>query len=80
MIGTPSEIEVHVSRKLSDGDYGSFEVSASLRVNLPPDANLEEAFDSADSWLTAAVAGSVGEKQASIAKQAEAKLLSAREG
>jgi hypothetical protein len=69
MIGTPSKLEVHISRKLSDGDYGSFEVSALLALDLPPDANLEEAFDAADTWLTAAVAGSVREKQENIAKQ-----------
>lgn len=69
MIGTPSRLEVHISRKLSDGDYGSFEVGASLAVDLPPDANLEEAFNEYDAWLTASVAGSVREKQANIAKQ-----------
>jgi hypothetical protein len=70
MIGTPSALSVRVSRKLSDENYGSFEVSAELEVNLPADADLEMAFDSADSWLTAAVAVSVREKQANIAKRA----------
>ena len=69
MIGTPTALSVRVSRKLNDGDYGSFEVAAELSLGLPADANLEEAFDAADAWLTAAVAGSVREKQASIAKQ-----------
>ena len=69
MIGTPTALSVRVSRKLNDGDYGSFEVAAELTLSLPADANLEEAFDASDAWLTAAVAGSVREKQANIAKQ-----------
>jgi hypothetical protein len=74
MIGTPSRLEVHVSRKLSDGDYGSFEVGAMLALDLPPDANLEDAFDAADTWLTSSVAASVREKKENIAKQKPAEL------
>jgi hypothetical protein len=69
MIGTPSDLTVRVSRKLTDGEYGSFEVSAELTTNLPQGANLEEAFDGLDSWLTASVAKSVQEKRARIEKQ-----------
>ena len=73
MIGTPTALSVRVSRKLSDQDFGSFEVSAELAVNLAPDADLSATFDEVDTWLTAAVAGSVREKQANIAKQQAAK-------
>ena len=69
MIGTPTALSVRVSRKLNDGDYGSFEVAAELTLSLPAGVNLEEEFGGVDSWLTAAVAGSVREKQANIAKQ-----------
>lgn len=60
--GVPSAISVSVSRKKLDGDYGSFEVSASIEASLAPDANLEETFDELDTWLTAAVGTSVNEK------------------
>ena len=64
--GVPSAISVSVSRKKSDGDYGSFEVSASIEASLAPDANLEETFDELDTWLTAAVGTSVNEKAKKI--------------
>lgn len=66
LIGTPTSLSVRVSRRLTDGNYGSFEVSAELDVNLPPEVNLEQAFDAADAWLTASVAKSIAEKQVDI--------------
>jgi hypothetical protein len=38
-----------------------------LGVSLPPDVNLDQAFDAADAWLTASVAKSIAEKQVDIA-------------
>ena len=67
--GTPTKLAVRVSRKLSDGAYGSYEVLAELETNLAQDANLEEAFAAHDAWLTAAVAASVRNKQDNIARQ-----------
>lgn len=65
--GTPSKMSVGVSRKRSDGEYGSYEVSASIEANLAPDADLEKAFDELDTWLTAAVASSMNEKSQKLA-------------
>ena len=64
--GIPEELWVRVSRKRSDGDYGSFGVEAELKVNLAnvQDLNLDDTFDAVDAWLTAAVAGSMKAKTA----------------
>jgi hypothetical protein len=66
LIGVPTSLSVRVSRRLTDGTYGSFEVSAELGVELPADVDLTQAFDAADAWLTASVAKSVSEKQVDI--------------
>ena len=71
MIGTPTALSVRVSRKTSDGEYGSFEGSAEVTVNLPPEVDLEQAFDASDAWLTAAVGASMAEKRGMIAKSKE---------
>lgn len=42
MTGVPTILTVRVSRKLGDGDYGSFGGEWECTVNLPPNANLEE--------------------------------------
>lgn len=68
MIGTPASLTVRVSRKLGDKDFGSYGVEAEITVNLPADAKLNEAFDAADSWLTAAVARSMADKTEEIQK------------
>jgi hypothetical protein len=70
LIGIPTSLTVRISRRLTDGNYGSFEVSAELTSSLPPEVNLDEAFDSHDAWLTAVVAKSVSEKQVDIVAQA----------
>ena len=68
LIGTPTELTVSISRKIwTEGTKGSLEVVAGLTVNLPPEVNLEQAFDAADAWLTASVAKSIAEKQVDIA-------------
>ena len=66
LIGVPTSLSVRVSRKLTDGAYGSFEVSAELTANVPPDTPLDTMSDSMDAWVTAFVAKSVTEKQADI--------------
>ena len=68
MIGTPASLTVRVSRKLGDKDFGSYGVEAEITVNLPADAPLNEAFDAADSWLTAAVARSIQDKTEEVQK------------
>lgn len=55
IIGTPTRLAVRISRKLTDGNYGSLEVSAELEVNLPPEANLDDAYDSLSAYLEAKV-------------------------
>lgn len=71
LIGVPTQLSVRVSRKLGDGNFGSFEVSAELGVELQAGVDLTQAFDAADAWLTASVAKSVHEKQERIGSVAQ---------
>ena len=50
--GEVNKLAVSVSRKKSDGDYGSYEVAAMAEVNLAPDADFEAAFKEMDTELT----------------------------
>ena len=51
LIGTVTSIRVAVSRKMGDGDYGSYGVDAAVEVALPVGANVADAFDAWDAWL-----------------------------
>ena len=68
LIGTVTSIRVAVSRKMGDGDYGSYGVDAAVEVALPVGANVADAFDAWDAWLTASVGASMKEKGELIAK------------
>ena len=69
--GVVSKIGCSVSRKVSDGAYGSFEVSKWVEVDLSPTANVEEEMIALDTYLTAAVGASAKDKQDKIAKPVE---------
>ena len=66
--GVPVKASLTVMRKLSDQDYGSFGVNVSLEVELAPDANLDDVFDSMDAYLTTKVGRSMKEKEALLEK------------
>lgn len=48
-----------ISRKIGDGNYGSFEMSAWLESDFNGDTNLDEALDGLENWLTAKVAARI---------------------
>ncbi len=64
ILGTPTSLSMRVSRKLSDSNYGSFEVSAELEVSLAKDVNLEDSFQSLRAWLEANVGKTIKAQKA----------------
>ena len=64
--GTPKSATLTVTRKMGDNNYGSFGVEATLQVDVAPDANLDEVFDSMDAYLTAKVGRSLKDKEAKV--------------
>ena len=64
--GTPSKAGVYVSRKLTDGNWGSFEVVYGLEMNLAEGADLDAVFKAMDDELTLAVGVSAHEKEAKV--------------
>lgn len=65
--GEVTEVSVSVSRKLSDGAYGSFEVAAALTMKLSPGEDFDDSVDALDAYLTA----KVGQSAQSKAKKVE---------
>ncbi|KKM95326.1 hypothetical protein LCGC14_1189440 [marine sediment metagenome] len=59
ILGTPNELSVTVGRTISDSNYGSFKVTATLTITLAPDANPKDSFDSVQGWLEANVGAAV---------------------
>ena len=60
--GVFKEVTVYVSRKRTDGNYGSYEVGMGGTINLGPDDNPEEQVSLLDTFFTAAVAHSMKDK------------------
>jgi hypothetical protein len=54
--GVPVKAALTKTRKMSDGNYGSFEVMAMLEVDLAKGVDLDDLFDSLDVSLTAKIA------------------------
>ena len=70
--GVVSKIGVSVSRKISDGAYGSAEVSTWVEMDVSPTADFDEAIDVLDLYLTGRVGKSVRDKQDRIESAAPA--------
>ena len=68
LIGTVTSIRVAVSRKMGDGDYGSYGVDAAVEVAVPVGANPQDVVDAWDAWLTVFVGTSMKEKGELVAK------------
>ena len=64
--GVVSKVGVSVSRKISDGAYGSAEVSMWVEMDLSPTADFDESLDSLDKFITGKVGASAKEKQAKV--------------
>lgn len=64
ILGTPTSLSMRVSRKMSDSNYGSFEVSAELEVSLAKGVNLEDSFQSLRAWLEANVGRTIKAQKA----------------
>lgn len=54
--GVPVKASLTKTRKMSDGNYGSFEVMAMLEVDVEKGVDLDDLFDSLDVSLTAKIA------------------------
>jgi len=67
-MGTISQLSVRVSRKIGDGDFGSFGGEWEVTVNLPPDANLEEESQALFAFGKAFLGTELADIQASIKK------------
>jgi len=80
MTGTISQLSVRVSRKMGDGDYGSYGVEAEATENIAAGANVQEEFDALDAFLTAAVGMSMTEKKGTIEAAKPEKPVEATEG
>lgn len=65
--GVPVRASYTVSRKLSDGSYGSYESVAMLEVDLAKDADLDDVFASLSAYLTVVVASDVNAKRNELA-------------
>jgi len=70
--GVVSKIGVSVSRKFSDGAYGSAEVSMWAEMDLSPTADAAESYKILDDALTAEVGRSAKEKKDKIQSSASA--------
>ncbi len=68
MTGTISQLSVRVSRKIGDGDFGSFGGEWEATVNLPPDANLEEESQALFAFGKSFLGTELADIQASIKK------------
>lgn len=66
--GVVSKVGFSVSRKISDGAYGSAEVSTWIEMDLSPTADFEEAINALDDYITAKVGQSAKYKQDKITK------------
>ena len=66
--GVVGKIGCSVSRKVSDGAYGSFEVSMWVEQDLSPTANVDNAMDALDAYVTAKVGKSTKAKLDKIVK------------
>ena len=60
--GVFKEVTAYISRKRTDGNYGSYEVGMGGTINLGPDDNPEEQVSLLDTFFTAAVATSMKDK------------------
>ena len=65
--GVFKEITVLVSRKRTDGNYGSYDVSYGATINVPDaTTDVEELASALDAYLTASVAESMKQKQEAL--------------
>jgi hypothetical protein len=69
--GVVTEVTFTVSRKLTDGNYGSFEAAASLTVSVPSaETDVDDLMDQLDAYLTAKVGASAHQKEAIVKQHA----------
>jgi len=74
--GVVTEVTFTVSRKLTDGNYGSFETAASLTVSVPSaETDVDDLMDQLDAYLTAKVGASAHQKEAIVMQHAPIKSL-----
>ena len=73
--GLFKEVTVLVSRKRTDGNYGSYDVSYGATINVPPDGDVDQLAMALDAYLTASVAESMKQKQEDMPQAEEVPVL-----